>query len=333
MIPDQQQRAGSLGIDTLGLGRIERVPNLRAIWKRETGDLSPWLADNIDVLGEAIGVPMSLVAQHVQVGAFRLDIQAADVEGKPVLVQSQLADSSDDQFGKLLVYASGRNAPTVVWVTTRLREEHRSAITWLNDRTDHDVRLFGVELGLVRIGASVTAPVFDVVAQPNYWTKVAKQAAPSVGTPQNQARTAFFERVFAVMAHEYPTIKAPRLRADGDWVAFASGSFGYYELVFGADASFRVGLSLQLPSKSVFDQLAERKAEIESEVGFKLAWHRCDEIRASRISCYYPDFVDPLHDDPTKLATAAKWGADCVINLHRTLDTELRSLAEELLRK
>lgn len=331
MIPDQQQRAGSLGIDALGLGRVERVSNLHAVWKRDTGDFSSWLAENIDVLSEAIGMPLTLVAQQVQVGSLRLDIQAADVDGRPVLVQSQLAESSDEALGKLLVCASGRNAPTVVWVTVRLRDEHRSALSWLNDRADAQVRMFGVELGLVRIGASVTAPIFDVIVQPNYWSKAARQAAPSSGSPHNQARAAFFERVLAVLAQEYPVIKAPRMRMDGDWIALASGPFGYYELVFGADGSFRVGVSLQMPSKSVFDQLAERRSEIESEVGFKLAWHRCDEIRASRIACYYPDFVDPLLDDPTKLATAAKWAADCVINLHRSLDEELRTLAEAIL--
>jgi uncharacterized protein DUF4268 len=42
-----------------------------------------------------------------------------------------------------------------VWITTRFRDEHRQALTWLNEHTDH---FFGVELEVVRIGGSAPAP-------------------------------------------------------------------------------------------------------------------------------------------------------------------------------
>lgn len=122
--------------DALGLGRLERVEDLRGVWQHEAGSFTPWLASNVEVLSDAIGLPLTVLGQEVHVGEFRLDIQAEDPDGNPVIVENQLATSDHSHVGQLLVYASGIGASTVVWITTRLREEHRSALSWLNERTD-----------------------------------------------------------------------------------------------------------------------------------------------------------------------------------------------------
>jgi hypothetical protein len=69
-----------------------------------------------------------------------LDIQAADPDGHLVIIENQLEPSNHLHLGQLLVYASGLEASTAVWITTRLRDEHRSALTWLNERTDSEVK-------------------------------------------------------------------------------------------------------------------------------------------------------------------------------------------------
>jgi len=40
-------------------GKIEKL-NLRDIWPKEAKDFTPWLADNIDELGEALGMELEL---------------------------------------------------------------------------------------------------------------------------------------------------------------------------------------------------------------------------------------------------------------------------------
>lgn len=114
------------------------------MWQHESGDFTPWLAANIDVLSDAIGLPLTVVGQEVLVGDFRLDIHATDPDGNTVIIENQLEPSDHFHLGQLLVYASGLEATTGIWITTRLRDEHRSALTWLNERTDSDVRAFGI---------------------------------------------------------------------------------------------------------------------------------------------------------------------------------------------
>ena len=164
-----------MATDAYGLGRLERLANPRDIWKHEASDFTPWLAENIDVLSDAIGLPLTVVGQEVLVGDFRVDIHATDPDGMNVIIENQLEPSDHSHLGQLLVYASGIEASTAIWITTRLRDEHRSALVWLNERTDADVRAFGIEVSIVRIGDSLCAPVLDVVVEPNDWAEAERK--------------------------------------------------------------------------------------------------------------------------------------------------------------
>ena len=62
----------------------------------------------------------------------------------------------------------------MIWVVARARDEHRQAIEWLNQHTDSSFGFFLVEIELWSIGDSLPAPRFNVVEQPNEWTKTIK---------------------------------------------------------------------------------------------------------------------------------------------------------------
>ncbi|MEX1316979.1 MAG: hypothetical protein AB1Z22_07600 [Synechococcaceae cyanobacterium] len=49
---------------------------LRDAWSHEAHSFTPWLAANIDRLGEALGIPLELEGQEVQVGGFSADLLA-----------------------------------------------------------------------------------------------------------------------------------------------------------------------------------------------------------------------------------------------------------------
>ena len=57
------------------LGRISSV-NLREIWTSDDKHFTPWLAqaDNLELLGEALGIDLELEAQEKDVGPFRADL-------------------------------------------------------------------------------------------------------------------------------------------------------------------------------------------------------------------------------------------------------------------
>lgn len=319
--------------DALGLGRLQRLADARTVWKHEAVDFTPWLAANIDVLSEAISLPLTVTAQEVLVGDFRLDIQAADPDGHLVIIENQLEPSNHLHLGQLLVYASGLEASTAVWITTRLRDEHRSALTWLNERTDSEVKVFGIELSVVQIGDSLRAPVLDVVVEPNNWNKATKAASKAGPTgpvsSRNRARTAFFEEVFDNLAVTYPAVRTPRPQTS-NWSSFASGPFGYYSLTF-SKQGYRVEVYLDTgdreSTKALFDDLAARRADIERRVGFDLVWDRLDANRGSRIATYFGGF-EPDGSDPTARQEAVQWSVQRAEALHRTLDSDLRRVAE-----
>lgn len=316
-----------MGTDALGLGRLERIADVRGVWKHEATVFTPWLADNIDLLSDAIDLPLTVVEQEVQVGEFRLDIHATDPDGRAVVIENQLAPSDHSHLGQLLVYASGLAASTAVWITTRMREDHRSALTWMNERTDSDVRVFGIELGVVRIGTSQLAPVFDVVVEPNEWAKVTKQSA-KVASTVNQARAAFFDDVFARLSTEYPVIRTPKTQVS-NWCSFASGPFGYYSLSF-SKQGYRIEVYLdtgeKASTKRLFDGLLGQREHLERELGFELDWERLDNNRGSRVATYLPGFVLEGADGDTR-QKAVEWSASRAATLHRGLDGAMRDLA------
>ena len=94
----------------------------------EAGDFTPWLAENLDVLADELGLVLNLVATEVPVGNFYLDIQAETEDGRPVIIENQLARTDHGHLGQLIVYASGLEASVVIWVAPDFRDEHRRAL-------------------------------------------------------------------------------------------------------------------------------------------------------------------------------------------------------------
>jgi hypothetical protein len=145
------------------LGSLEYL-NPRAMWKHEALNFTPWLLDNAEVLAEALGIDVELTAAEHPVGGFNLDLVGRDLTNDCVLiVENQLAATDHGHLGQLLTYAAGTDARTVVWLAPTFRKEHRQALDYLNDLGGEETRFFGVEISVVRIGASQPAPSFGCV--------------------------------------------------------------------------------------------------------------------------------------------------------------------------
>ena len=56
--------------------------------------------------------------------------------GIKVIIENQLESSNHEHLGKIITYASGLDAQVVVWIVKNAKEEHRSAIEWLNNNTN-----------------------------------------------------------------------------------------------------------------------------------------------------------------------------------------------------
>lgn len=154
----------------INLGKLEQV-DLREIWIKEHQDFTPWLAENLDVLSDAIGMDLALESQEKSIGIFRADVVAKDlITGDWVLIENQLERTDHGHLGQAIVYAAGLKASTIVWVARQFTDEHLAALDWLNSVTDSDIRFFGIQVELWRIN-NVAAPKFNVVCRPNSWVK------------------------------------------------------------------------------------------------------------------------------------------------------------------
>src|SRR4051794_20944267 len=103
-------RKVAMELDRKNLGRLKHVADPREVWTSESGDFTPWLAENIDVLADELGLTLTVVGTEVLVGQFRLDIQAQDDDGRVVIVENQLEKTDHSHLGQCLVYAAGLEA-------------------------------------------------------------------------------------------------------------------------------------------------------------------------------------------------------------------------------
>jgi hypothetical protein len=176
------------------VGRLEPVP-VRDVMPNEARDFTNWLAkpDNLELLSTAIGLTLEPLATEVAVEEFSADLVCRAMEDATVvLIQNQYGRTDHDHLGKILTYAGGLKASTMVWIAESIRPAHRAALDWLNESTVEGVNVFGIELEFLRIGNSLPAPRFNVVSKPNDW---AKQVRASAGQGQRELTEADERRV------------------------------------------------------------------------------------------------------------------------------------------
>ena len=145
---------------------------LREAWAHEAHSFTPWLAANLDRLSAAIGIPLELTGTETRVGTFSADILARNPgDDSVVLIENQLEGSDHTHLGQIMTYLAGLETHTMIWVAPSFRDEHLSAIRWLNEHTVDPFAFFAVRLRVVRIADSPFAPLFEVVERPNNWDR------------------------------------------------------------------------------------------------------------------------------------------------------------------
>ena len=175
-------------------GRLIDLP-LREAWRHEALEFTPWLAENIDHLSEAIGIPLELTGQEVRVESFAADILARNQhDDSVVLIENQLEQTDHTHLGQIMTYLAGLEAQTVVWIAPEFRQPHLSAIRWLNEHTADGFSFFAVKARVVRIGNSPYAPIFEIVEKPNDWDRalIRKSRAVTRDSGISERREAFW---------------------------------------------------------------------------------------------------------------------------------------------
>lgn len=301
-------------------GELKKVP-LRSVWPHEASNFTPWLAENIEELGKALGMDLELIKTEACVGDFSLDVLAKDLgTSHTVIIENQLTQTDHDHLGKLLTYAAGFDASTVIWIAESIREEHRQALDWLNQRTDRETLFFGVVVNLISIDDSKPAFAFNLVASPNEWQKnKIRRADSSISSKGERYRTYFQSLIDELREEHYFT--AAKVGQPQNWYTFSSGIKGIgYGANFASGGKARAELYIDLAdfekNKHVFDELERKKTEIATMFDEPVSWERLDDRRASRLALYRDASID---DSDAELEEVRAWHIDKLLEIKSKL--------------
>ncbi|MEZ9819101.1 DUF4268 domain-containing protein [Shewanella sp. 10N.286.45.A1] len=312
-------------------GQLNKV-SLRDIWPHEASDFTPWLAENIEELGKALGMDLELTEQEASVGDFSLDILAKDLgSSKAVIIENQLTQTDHDHLGKLLTYAAGFNASTVIWVSEAIREEHRQALDWLNQRTDSETSFFGVVVEVIQIDNSKPAFNFKLIASPNEWQKNKKRQTQrnSISTKGEKYQN-YFQALIDILRHSHKFTSA-KAGQPQNWYSFSSGISGIaYGANFAQGGKARAELYIDLrdhdKNKYVFDELEKDKLSIEAALGETISWERLNDKRASRLALYTDGSID---DSDSELETVKMWHIEKLLKIKSILGKKIVPLSKQ----
>lgn len=310
------------------VGRLQRI-DAREVWLHEAHEFTPWLHANIDVLADALGFDIEATGVEVPVGAFAVDIVGKTTpEGRPVIVENQLAPTDHSHLGQLLTYAAGLEAAVIVWLSPQVRDEHRQVLDWLNSHTVEGIDFFGVELELLRIDDSPAAPHFNVVAQPNEWAKSTREAGAAVVSERGRRYQQLFEQLLDDFKRARPGLTSTSRVGPDSWLGFTAGRPGM-SFVWAITNRGRIRVELYIDTgtrdanKALFDALQIRSAELERLLDTELSWERLDNRKASRVATYHdlPATV-ALHEDPE----LRQWAVSTMIRWNDVLRPILKEL-------
>ena len=270
------------------IGRLTKI-EIRELWKGEATDFTPWLAteENIAFLGETIGIELEVQEEEKNVGVFRADILCKDtLTDKFVLIENQLERTDHNHLGQLMTYAAGLDAVTIIWIAKTFSDEHRAALDWLNNITGETVNFFGIEIEVYKIGDSLPAPMFQMVAKPNNWSKSVRSSAKASTelTPTKQLNLEYWEamRKYFETTGTFLRFQTPQPQ---HWMNFSVGRSNFHFSTIVSVRDHFIRIDLYISGNNAKDQFFKLKNQCEDEAGkiFNggLNWNELPEAKVS----------------------------------------------------
>lgn len=180
----------------------------------------------------------------------------------------------------------------MVWLVASAREEHASAIEWLNKHTDDDVSFFLVEIHAYKIGDSEPAPQFKIIEQPNDFVKSVKAISKNSDISDTEKKRLEFWTQFNEVLEERGKPFNRRKATTDHWynVAMGSSECSISIDLVNKEHKIRVGVWIS-DNKNLYDNFYNNKDEIEAKCGFSLTWDRLENKKAS-LACTYINGLD-----------------------------------------
>lgn len=307
------------------LGILKTI-TARQKWTSEARDFTPWLAQNISALNDAVGIELEVENIEVKCGPYSADILAKDTAtSKYVIIENQLEKTDHDHLGKAITYGSVLDASTIIWIATNFTEEHKKALDWLNDHTSDEISFYGVQIELWQIDNSNPALKFNVISQPN---QAVRQVARSIAAEDISDKKKFqleFWTQFKDKLAATRTVNSLQTPRPQYWYDISLGK-SYINLSNLCNTEQNtVGVRVYIGNKiaqEMLPYLESRKAEIENEIGQSLQWNPNEANKDKIILLLHStDF-----NDKQRLEEAQKWLVEYTIKFKRTFSRIIREI-------
>jgi len=272
------------------VSKITRL-KIKDVWRYEDRELTPWLCDNIDVVGDAIGLQLTNPSRERKSENFSVDIKAEDMDGNFIIIENQFGASDHDHLGKLVTYLASFEAKVAVWIVETPKQEHVSAITWLNEGSNNcDFYLLKIEA--IKIGNSESAPLLTKIVGPSEegksLGKVKKEDAERFGL-----RLSFWEKLLSKAKKINLSLFGSISPTKDSWISASAGIRGFSYVFWVNQYSVRLELRIDRGKGSeeenlrILNVMKGHKLEIENVFGQDLSF---DDLEGYRVCSIRKDY-------------------------------------------
>ncbi len=301
MKPDDVFPTSTILSEMADVGRLRKVP-LREVWSHEATEFTPWLVQNPDLLGEALGLDIEFTRSEQQVGPYSVDIIGKDLTHDSVLiVENQLEKTNHTHLGQLITYAANTDAVTVVWIAKEFTDEHRQAVDYLNNLAGDSgsARFYALHISAVQIDDSSPAPLLEVVARPNDTHMTMSNVVRDAVEPT--ARAALYRELWRqyldVLHARHPNWTNVRAPQGTNWLNVNSVR-GWGSIVLVIDKARMPRVKFYISGKEnnenigLFQYLLNQREEIEARFGSVLVWDDQERLVSRQIMSYRDKEID-----------------------------------------
>jgi hypothetical protein len=313
---------------------IERV-NIREVWPGEARDFTPWMADNLDVLGDHLEFgDLELDAIEVPIpGGRNLDLLATDADGRRWAIENQYGIGDHDHLTRGLAYAVALDCHALVVIAEGHRDEFIAVVAEWNRYSEafgpEGIRVFLAVIEAWTIGESAPGFRFRLVEGPNEWKAAARSSAATSEATSNrrEAMHGFWSEFLPVLSEKSRLFAFTKPRT-GPWIQISNGPFKYQVWVK-ADSchvQLRIDGGDGDENESLFDELLAHQSSVDEEFGPGLEWNRSVNHRA----CFVR--FDVVESGGWKTPTDVRSNghrvlSDALIRFHGALDRYVSELA------
>ncbi len=312
--------------------------DVREKWSNEALDFTPWLTENLDLLGDELGMELELVEREKPVGPYFLDILAKETgTGRSVAIENQLEWSDFGHLAQLLVYATGCKAKAAIWVATGFLYELARVLHRLNRWTADGVKFYAVKVEVTQAtNDSDLVPRFRKVVYPGSWDKDAILPRQRPESPVVRRFRQFFEPLITEVAHTGLLQPRPYMRWGhaGRYFHSLKNEGLSYAAAFDETNNAWVTLHIEAGDKAltkhVFNTLNAERSQIESTIPIDAEsewdWRRYDRWGFSSINVRRDGSIS---DPPEAQDEIRMWMLDLLRRFQEAFDSRVAAILSE----